>query len=205
MRNWPLISIIIIFSFSMTPDETDFESSFFVIEKGSQINIFGTSNVTKFTCCCESTFDPQQFTYTKDKSGYIRFKGTDITVSSSEIDCGNKAMNKDMQQTLQAEEFPFIRVVLKEIYTDTVEDVGIKASPQKIDAVAEITITDVTQSSLISVEAVDLGNNRYNFNSSAVLALSDFGLETPRPLLGLIKVDDNILIDFNLFVNLDPL
>lgn len=201
MKKWHLISFLFLFAFSIVDDGT-YEESSFTIEKGSQITIFGTSNVAKFSCCCESTFDPKQFSYTVGNAGYIQFNGAEITVNSTDIDCGNKAINKDMQETLESEKYPFIHVVLKEIYQPSIDNVSNTKSVQLINAVAEITITDITQSSMINVEAQYLGKDRFNFSSTTVLALSDFGLEAPKPLLGLVKVDDNIVIDFDLYVNL---
>jgi hypothetical protein len=176
---------------------------YFVIEQGTEIKIYGASNVADFSCCCESSFDPQFCTfYADDDNGTFRFENAQLDVNSQEINCGGKAINRDMQQTLKADKYPFIRVILEEVTFPQNTTNLKKGHTLQVDALAQIIIAGNAQSNLLQVEVKDLGNQRYIFASNAFLKLSDFGLETPKPLLGLIKVDDRITIDFKLIVQL---
>lgn len=175
----------------------------FVIEQGTEIKIYGSSNVADFSCCCESSFDPQSCTfYADDVNGTLRFENAQLDVNSQEINCGGKAINRDMQQTLKADKYPFIRIILEEVNLPKNARHLKKGNTLLVDALAQIIIAGTAQSNLLQVEVKDLGKQRFIFASNAFIKLSDFGLETPKPLLGLIKVDDRINIDFKLIVQL---
>ncbi len=182
---------------SPTPDMT-YE---FVIEKESQINILGSSNITEFTCCCEDEFTPQRFFYQRLANGSYQFSGAELRVNSDAIDCGGKMINQDMQKTLKADEHPFITIELLEgnvVYRDPTSERDVS----KVQATAVMTIAQRSQSRLVTIDMTSIGEQRFRFEGSTTLLLSDFGLEAPRALLGLIKVDDRMIIDFDLIVQL---
>ena len=178
----------------------------FAIEQGSKITIIGTSNVSTFTCCCESTFQPQTIKYNQSESGdIVTFENASLRVASNEIDCGGSLINRDMQKTLETDNYPFIQVNLIETYFENLKLQWGGDLPERMTALTEITITDVSQSNIIEIEGSYLGEGRYKFMSSAALSLSDFGLQKPTPILGLVKVDDKILIDIQLIVRVDDM
>lgn len=196
-----MIGILLItglFSF-LIPEELGIKTSY-QIEQNSALFINGSSNVNNFTCNCEQQFAKNSFLAEIPNGGNsIRFKETILKVNAKSLDCGKKRMNNDMYETLKAEEFPYIFIELhhanlvaaSHVFNDDWKD--FKAS-------ATITIAGVPQKVDLLISGKKSGDNLYRFISHKDLYLSSFNLDTPKALLGLIKVHDCININFDLAI-----
>lgn len=170
--------------------------SVFQITEESNLRLKGTTNVTGFTCECEENFAPIPFGIQKVSGNKVVFYDTRLNIQARLLDCGNKKMNKDMQQTLGAEKHPYIVVELKEVSG------GLNSSSEwtQLTAKATITINGVTQKVEVPLKGQQLGNDKFRFKGLKTLCMSDYGITPPRPFLGMIVVEDEIGIDFDLVV-----
>ncbi len=63
-----------------------------------------------------------------------------------------------------------------------------------------VTIAGVDKRVELQVKARKLKNSSFQFAAATDLNLTDFKLEMPRPLMGMIKVNDKITIHLDLIV-----
>ncbi len=168
---------------------------FFQIEPGSKLYIKGTSNVTDFTCKCEELFPRLQMTIIP-KSAKAAFEKTTLSIGAKKLDCGNKAMNKDMYETLKADDFPTIQIALLESEARNLGEDWINLSVS-----ANITIAGITRQEKFSVQARRAEELQYRFKASKTLKMTDYGMTPPRPMFGLIKVKDEIILELDLNIS----
>lgn len=109
-------------------------------------------------------------------------------MDNTSFDCGEKAINKDLQETLNTEEHPQITLTLREVETTE--------TPSKINATIAIKIAGVSRDYKIPLQIKKNGN--LYVSGQLKIKLSDYNLETPKKLFGLITVNDNIEIVFHL-------
>ncbi|WP_108425805.1 YceI family protein [Flagellimonas amoyensis] len=156
----------------------------------SEVVIIGTTNVNGFTCKykVQELEVPVQLTY-NDKVEQIQFKNAKLKLANDCFDCGGKAINKDFRELLKTEQHP--QVELRLLHVDPAENGG-----QKIGVGMEITIAGVARKYETTLSCVQAGD--ICVNGTLDLLLSDFGLEPPRKVLGMIKVDNKIKVELSL-------
>ncbi|KAB5487533.1 MULTISPECIES: YceI family protein [Flagellimonas] len=156
----------------------------------SEVVIKGTTNVNAFTCRynVQELEVPVQLTY-NEKVEQIQFKNAKLKLANDCFDCGGKAINKDFRELLKTERHP--QVELRLLHVDPLE-----SDAQKIGVGMEITIAGVARKYQTTLNCVQAGD--ICVNGSLDLLLSDFGLEPPRKVLGMIKVDNKIKVQFSL-------
>lgn len=169
---------------------------FFQIEPDSKLYIKGTSNVTDFTCKCEELFPRLQMTIIP-KNAKAVFEKTTLSIGTKKLDCGNKAMNKDMYETLKADDFPIIQIALLETEARNLGEDWVN-----LPVSVHITIAGVTRQEKFLVQAKKTEELQYRFKGSKTLKMTDYGMTPPRPMLGLIKVKDEIVLDLDLNITI---
>lgn len=160
------------------------------VEPESEVVIAGTTNVNNFTCKynLQELEVPIRLIY-DEKSEQILFKNAELTLINDCFDCGGKAINRDFQELLKTERHP--QVGLKLLY---VEPPSLNQS--MVDVGVEIKIAGVSrryQTLLYCEQTKDIC-----VNGTLELKLSDFQLEPPKKMLGMIKVDDEIKVHLTL-------
>ena len=141
-----LILLFVIYSF--LPIQNFSTTQFtFKIEESSQLKIEGFTNVNTFTCNCLGQFEPKESEMITANAGEkASFDNAFLLIPISNLDCGHKGMNEDMYETLKADQFPEIKIELKEanqkqgLFLQNYEEWG------ALKVRAELTIAGVVQS-----------------------------------------------------------
>ncbi|NJK82724.1 MAG: hypothetical protein HC912_01835 [Saprospiraceae bacterium] len=170
----------------------------FQILPNSQLRISGTSNVTDFTCICEEYF-PKLVAEIQYEEKKVRFNNTSLRIATRKLQCGNKLMNEDMYEALKADEYSDIVIELYEVTPIfeqhlTNEWLTMKAS-------ACFTIAGVNKEETFWLKALRESANQYRFFGRKALCLNDYHIKMPRPMMGLIKIDNNITLHLDLKIN----
>lgn len=166
----------------------------------SKLFIEGKSNINKFACHCTQNFPTSKIQYNSTPTqGTAHFNKTEMKITTDELDCGKKAINKDLRKTLKADEHPNIVLELCSLQF-------MEAAPddewQKVKAETFLTIAGTTRTMNMMVKAKQLGQNKFKIKSSEELKLTDFGIEPPTALLGLVKVKDEMTLHLDLEVKI---
>ena len=173
----------------------------FLIEDGSKLYLKGTSNVNAFTCDCEDQYARKVLEIDRT-GGYARFKNADLGLKSKNFDCHNRKIDVDMQKALRADEYPNIKISLLDTWQNEKYLDGKCKDWFPIQAKVNITITNVTKEETISAQAKMIGPNRVQLRGEKALQMSAFGVDPPKAMFGMIKVNDWITFHFDVIVQL---
>lgn len=177
-------------SFASIAVEKD-EKTIFINPK-SELKIIGSTNVNTFKCIfnVENLDKPLEIVYEEDNN-VIRFQRSTLVLKNSFFDCGGYGINRDFHELLRTKEHPQILLTLKEIEKETY-------SENKLKALVEIQIAGVSRSYLVVVQADQ--KDSLHISGGLKLNITDFDLEAPTKMMGLVVVSENIEIVFNLFL-----
>jgi polyisoprenoid-binding protein YceI len=165
------------------------------LDDESQLWIEGSSSVNTFTCDA-GTIDGTGFFETQTSPG-SREAIAEVTVPVRQFDCGKSRMNQDLYDALKAEAHPQIRFRLsKAELAAPATDTG--AYPLPLHVTGKLTIAGAERPVTLAVQGQQQPNGTYRATGSLPLLMSDFGIDPPTALLGLIKAHDKITVRFNL-------
>lgn len=166
----------------------------------SKLFIEGKSNVNKFECHCTEDFPATQVQFNSTpKNGTAHFNKTEMKITTNKLDCGKKAINNDLIKTLKADEYPNI---ILELCSLTFMKAANDQEWQQVKAETFLTIAGTTRTMNMLVNAKQLGKNKFKVKSSEEIKLTDFGIEPPTALLGLVKVKDEMMLHLDLEVKI---
>lgn len=169
----------------------------FLVDPSSKLHIHGKSNVNVFTCTCQQVFLPLPFQLQAHKErDKLGFRHTFLKVETRLFDCGNKVMNKDMYNALKARDYPEMTIEL-----EAIEALGpLPATWTDLKVWTKITIAGVTQKVLLPARIRQPGEGRWQIKSKKELKMTDFRIEPPTALMGMIRTYDEITIELDLLI-----
>ena len=169
------------------------------VEPESRLWIEGSSTLDAFTCRSEAV----------KGAGVLEtnLPGVMPAATSSEpraevhvrvetFDCGKQRMNRDLYEALKAATHPSIRFELREA-----EVLG--SSPEGEDAYrlrvnGWLTVAGTTRLVETTAHGQRLDDGRYRTWGHQPFLMSNFGIEPPTGLLGLVRAHDHIRVRFDL-------
>lgn len=183
MKTISIIAVIILLSFGFSKNQTKVK-----ITNKSEVTIKGKSNVNSFECKYDSNFieNDLQVSITRNNSK-IALDGAKLAIKSAGFDCAHKMITKDFKTILKAEEYPHIVINVKEI----------NAIKENITTKIGVKIAGIEKEYTVPVT---YNQNTGNVKGQLRLNIKDFKLKSPKKLLGMVVVNDNVDIHFNLFL-----
>jgi hypothetical protein len=174
------------------------------IKNTSSLVIKGTSNIVSFYCTCKDKMIPSNklLRYSKKGSKLVLYN-TSLKLKTANFDCGNRQMSSNMRKALLAEKHPYIKIRIKEIDLKNNKLTTSINSWSNVGALAQITIAGKTKEVDMDVNVGKTIDNKCKFSSTTNLLMTDFGIEPPEALKGLIQVDDEIEVKLDLDVNFE--
>ncbi len=157
------------------------------IEQGSEMIVHGSSNINKFQCV--NTLLNEDYTHTflvQEHNEEILVEDAFLKVNVSEFDCGIKKLTKDFYKLVEEEDFPFWTLRLLTISRGD--------SPGHFNALINVTLAGKSKDLLVPI--VSEGDDPAVCKGSIVVSIEEFDLEPPSKILGLIKVDPDVRIEF---------
>lgn len=162
------------------------------IKDESQLYIKGTSNVNTFRCHYKKPIQTERLkiAYEDVDNGWL-LEGASLYIESTSFDCGGKKINRDFKDLVKSDQFPSIRIEVCRLlnYDDFIK------------AQVEISIAEQSKFQDINVYTEE-GDSRTDFKSVLDVNITDFNLEAPTKMMGLIKVDEEISIHITLNLEL---
>lgn len=174
------------------------------IKEQSSLKISGSSNVNEFECSTYDNFsDGYIYILTEGDEESLKFSNAILKIDVKSFDCHNPMMNKDFYKTLNAKESPTIDVELLSAVPLSGGKI-LRSQSGSFLADVSISLNNKSKADEIIVHWEKTGYNVYRFRGEKKLQMSDFEIEKPVAALGLIKVNDEISIAFDLFVQANP-
>ncbi|KPP97071.1 MAG: YceI-like domain [Bacteroidetes bacterium HLUCCA01] len=120
----------------------------------------------------------------------------EVHIPVDKLDCGRGGINRDMKNTLNFRQHPYITYRL-----DRNQLMGLEVDDElfvfDISTWGGLTISGNEKQEEIQVEGKFLGPWQFRIRGSHRIAMSEFGLTPPSPMMGLIKVDDTLVVHFD--------
>lgn len=124
-----------------------------------------------------------------------------VSIPVRSFDCGRKAMNEDMYESLRADSMPNITYLFYSI--DRVLESDSNGTFQ-LGTVGGLSLAGEAKTMEFPVTVQREGPLTFGVKGSIDMKMTDFGIEPPTALLGLIKAYDDIKIRFRLQFSHQP-
>jgi hypothetical protein len=163
-----------------------------IIDTKSQLAIYGSTNINNFACKIDCYTGTDTLQYIKNyKSCEIQFSRNRMTIPVRSFDCGSKQISKDFWKTLKSDAYPQLDINFKSL-----QNLHVKNNTW-VNGIVDITIAGVTAQYTIRYY-VTLDKSTILLQGTQQVNFSDFKLEAPEKLNGLIKVNESLRVQFNL-------
>lgn len=186
---------VLCFGQNSTFNKVDLVSSIFVIR--------GTTNVNKFACEINQTYENEQMVVRSVRTGrVVEFGGLKLCYPVNGFQCAIKAMSRDLQQTLKGDEYPCLFMEINKIIIDEGNDA---IENLKVESEVTITLAGTTVKMIIAEgQVVNHSENSLTLFGNKVLKMTDFGIEPPTKFLGLVQVTNDLDVTFEIKLNTQP-
>lgn len=169
------------------------------IRPASQIILNGSSNVNSFTFSSATIVGQGHIdtsAQTMDAGDQIR-QAVDafFKVEVNTFDSGNSRMNRDMYDALKAEEHPYIEFELLSLQFERY----ISPSEALFSAHGALRVAGVEKSISLQVTVVQLESELYHLQGCKEIQMTDYNVEPPKALLGLVQARDQLTVEFNIY------
>jgi polyisoprenoid-binding protein YceI len=189
----------------------------------SQVWLDGTTNVHKWDCVgksleAELSIDAPAAELERRLDGWQRLASgarldgasdqstswdaeVELRIPISALRCGNAAMEQDMRKALRAASYPMIAFRFVRLREARYAPAG--AVPSfGLQVEGEISLAGTSRSVAVNVTATRLSSHRFQLRGGLPLRMTDFGIDPPVALLGLIRARDEIWVSVDLQVGL---
>ncbi|MBL7841467.1 MAG: YceI family protein [Cyclobacteriaceae bacterium] len=171
---------------------TNTERGKWVIDYNSQLSIHGQTNVNSFTCfiSCYNSVDTLVYEHNRE-NGQLAFEANKMIIPVYNFNCGNSLITKDFRSTLKADKNPYLTISFLTLDKHT--------GDTKATAALEITLAGVSKKVNVQFALAQKGNFIQLAGKHSV-CFNDFQLHAPERMMGLVKVQDDLNVDFNLLI-----
>ena len=169
------------------------DKGIWIIDAESQLTIQGSTNVNDFICKIEYCTGTDTLQYVENSEGSeLRFTRSRMTVPVRSFDCGAKPISKDFWKTLKSETHPELEINFLSLQTPSFRN------SKNIRGKVNIKLAGVTAKYTICYQVTVKDNGNVWLKGTHAVNFSDFQLDAPQKLKGLIKVKEVLNVEFNL-------
>jgi hypothetical protein len=168
-----------------------------IVLKTSSISIAGKTNINTF--CCEvngysgpDTLSTSNPSLSDDLQG-IPLKGT-LQVNIGDFNCRNNAMTNEFKKILRYHEYPQLKIV----FLSLEKMPAFNNNGEIVKGFVNVQLAGQIKRFEISYTSRRTIDGDLQLVGTKILGFSDFGLIPPRKLGGLIRVNDNLNVQFHL-------
>jgi hypothetical protein len=166
----------------------------------SRFWIEGRSTVSAFTCQAAQV-DRSIMVGPPSEIGEIAglpdaLKAAMLSIPVHGFRCGNRRMDRDMYRAMKADAFSAIEYRL---WTYAIEALPEAGGTYLVHTVGELSIAGAERVVAMEVTIEPMPDGRhYRVRGSKPILMTDFGIEPPTALFGLVKAKDRIVVHFDL-------
>ncbi|MGW8123448.1 hypothetical protein ACV07N_12380 [Roseivirga echinicomitans] len=173
-----IIALGLFFSIALTGQE-------YLVVMRKTVLIKGRTSLGRFSCAYQNEYDQDTVSFSKSPNAESLM---DLSIPVASFDCGNRMLERDFGKTLKYEEFPSIEVRLDDFKRTGQQYFGdiwimLTGKEMKLEHVPFTLMTN---------------ENGELLYSEITISLEYFDLTPPKKLLGLIKVQDELIIELSL-------
>ena len=167
-----------------------------VLTKQCALKVNGSTNINKFSCLIGNYMQPDTLTFYKGSSTAdpVRINGS-LVLNVESFDCHNPIMTGDLRKTLKSKEHP--NLIIRFITSSTAE---YNQRPQGVKCHVSIELAGVIKNYDVDYKLVPDGADGLALVGTKKVNFSDFSITPPRKLGGMIRTDNELVVEFNLKV-----
>jgi hypothetical protein len=199
-----LLMIFILFSSFLAgehPERTASLAKKVVISQESRMFLEGYTNVNLYNCDCQDKFAELSMTIQNDGNHTV-FHNANLKLRTEHFNCHNPIYNSNIKKILKADEFPYITIALLETWQDPELLQGTDQRWFSVRSKIGVTIQQTSKVETVNAKAQYLGANKFRIKGEQTLHMTDFGIEAPKYMCGLVKVKDEIVFNFDLVIEM---
>jgi hypothetical protein len=164
----------------------------------SSVTIRGSTNVNKFQCMIGKYSGRDTLLLTAERGKGAYFKRGKVKLEASLFDCEKHVITKDFAETIQAKKYPSITINF--ISLERLPEFAKTEEPFMGELM--ITLANVAVPAEVRCRIVKDKNNLIHLRGWHLFKFSDFKLEAPTKMMGLIRVDELITVDFHMVLEM---
>lgn len=171
-----------------------------VVESNSSLNIEGSTNVNSFRCDATEYMRPDTLTCWKDNaSKKLIFTKSTLTIDVDRFDCHHKFITNDFRKTLKADQNPTLKISFLNL--DQLQNTS-NINIQVVKGEVNIELAGVNRKEEIVFTVKKAGENKLELFGTRMLTFGEFNLKAPRKLAGLIRIEEEIKVNFHLYLKM---
>lgn len=162
-----------------------------IIHSNSQLLIHGRTNVNSFTCLisCYNNVDTLSYRYSESDK-IMTFTKNKMEIPVYNFDCGNPLITKDFRLTTKASQFPYLQIAFISLN---------KTTKENTTGILEISLAGRSRQVSVAFNTKSVGNFLQLTGNHSV-CFNDFGMQAPARMMGLVKVQEDLTVEFNLLI-----
>ncbi|HMQ05715.1 MAG TPA: hypothetical protein PKC30_00370 [Saprospiraceae bacterium] len=167
------------------------------IKTNSTLNVVGKTNINSFTCSIDSYNREDTLKYESifqyDRG--IKVRGN-LVIEVDEFDCKHRVMTRDLQKTLRSDEYPHMQIK----FISFTKGLNEASHEDKVKGLVEIGLAGKVKNYEVNYQIVNMGNDQLVLIGYRPVLFTDFGLKPPSKLGGIIKVENELEVEFRMFL-----
>jgi hypothetical protein len=189
-----LLTILLIFGIALLTSSFS-DQGRWIIDPQSRLSIHGATNVNTFKCMLDSYNMADTLEYVREKASLeMKLTRNRMRIPIRSFNCGNKQITKDFWQTLQSEKYPELEICFRSFRNTTLSD------KSYVDGIVDITLAGATKRYVVKYFARTPDKETVLLTGTQAVNFSDFKLEPPNKMMGLIQVQESLDVEFNLML-----
>ena len=172
----------------------------FIVLPASTLTIDGSTNVNSFRCGISQYVGNDTLILQEGKTirKPIFLKGR-VALKASQFDCGMHVMTKDFNETIKAKEHPYIVIDFKSFERVPNYTKG----EEKFKGTLTISLGGTTKQFSVDCSIQPNASGLIHLKGGRKFLFSDFNLTPPEKMMGLIRIEQELKVQFNLVLQLD--
>jgi hypothetical protein len=165
-----------------------------VLRTGSRLWLEGDSNLHAWSCDAKGVVPELRLERPAPTDPPVRIERASLQISVPLIECGNGKMNENLRKALKAEEHEHISF---EVTGAEFIDTGTRGELEVL-AKGKLTVAGTSRDLQFQVSGTDTGNGALRLTGRLTILMTDYGVQPPTAMLGLLKTKNEVLIRFDL-------
>lgn len=175
------------------------EKTKWIVLKTSTMNIDGRTNINRFSCVVNEYTEPDTITcfkssYTNDPQG-IPLRGV-LRINIDNFNCSNRVMTAEFKKTLKYKQYPQLKVCFVNLEKMPFSGNNTEIIKGNVD----IELAGISRRFEIAYTSSKKEASEEQLVGTRTFFFSDFQLQAPRKMGGLIRVNDQLNVQFILYL-----
>ena len=170
-----------------------------IVQKTSTLSIDGRTNINRCSCAVNEYTESDTITslkgaYTNDPQG-VPLKGV-LRINIDDFNCHNRIMTAEFKKNLKSRQYPQLKICF--INLEKMPFSGSNA--ETIKGNVDIELAGITRRFEISYNSCRTDVSEGQLIGTRTFCFSDFQLQPPQKMGGLIRVNDQLNVQFILYL-----